>query len=442
MLRVGIGFCIFAIAIVLADAAWLESRRAFPTLPTMVSVVLAWGLLIGPTTFRKRLLVDSILMERWCTATVFAAFLALYAVSSFPATPYNEQLRQAVALIHGHTFIDAPRSYLEAAQVGPYRYALHPPLPAILMMPVAAVWGMSADQTAWSLLIGALDAALAWRLLGKFRLTLSARVWLMMFFGAGTILWSETIYGNTWSMPETCSIIFTLLALDEAFGEERPLRLGIYAGLAALSRYELAIAGMAYAIISMLRGPMLRGSMRRGRRIRDLMWMVPGFVAVGLVFLCFNEARYGSFFDQGIALTGPRDAPAFGLRYLLGNLNTVFVMGPSVDDNFPYFHPSFAGLSLIYTSPALILALRANLAKLEASLMLATAFLVSIPSLLCYANGFAQYGTRHYLQVFPFLLVMMAMGTRRADQLMKILIAASIILITFGVIHIRIWGLA
>jgi hypothetical protein len=432
MLRVGIGFCIFAIAIVLADAAWLESQRAFPSWPTIVAIILPWGLLIGPTSFRKRLLADSTSLERWCTATVFAAFLALYAVSSFPPTPYNEQLRQAVALIHGHTYIEAPTSYLEAAQVGPYRYALHPPLSAILMMPVAALWGMSGDQTAWSLFIGALDAALAWRLLGKFRLTLSARMWLTMFFGAGTILWSETIYGNTWSMPETCSIIFTLLALDEAFGEARPLRLGIYAGLAALSRYELAIAGVAYAIILM----------RRGRRIRDLLWMLPGFVAVGLVFVCFNEARYGSFFDQGIALTGPKDAPAFGLRYLLGNLNTVFVMGPSVDDNFPYFHPSFGGLSLIYTSPALILALRANLAKLEASLMLATAFLVSIPSLLCYANGFAQYGTRHYLQVFPFLLIMMAMGTRRADQLMKIIIAASIILITFGVIHIRIWGLA
>ena len=111
------------------------------------------------------------------------------------------------------------------------------------MMPVAAVWGMTTNQTMWSLLIGAIDAALAWRLLRRFRLSLSSRVWLTIFFGAGTILWSETIYGNTWSMPETCSVMFTLAALDEAFGPARPFRLGIYAGLAALSRYELAIAG-------------------------------------------------------------------------------------------------------------------------------------------------------------------------------------------------------
>ena len=71
----------------------------------------------------------------------------------------------------GHTYIDAPPNFLEAAQVGPYRYALHPPLAAILMMPAAAIWGMSANQTMWSLFIGALDAALAWRLLGRFRLS-------------------------------------------------------------------------------------------------------------------------------------------------------------------------------------------------------------------------------------------------------------------------------
>jgi len=400
MIAVGTGLCLFALDIVLSDALYLELRKQFPLWPTLAAAAIAWGLLIWPAVFRTRLETDAILLERWFTGTVFAGFLALYAVSSFPETPYNEQLRQAVAFLQGHTFIDAPSSYLEAAHVGIYRYALHPPLPAIMLMPLAAIWGMEVNQTTWSLFIGALDAALAWRLLGKFRLTLEARMWLTLFFGAGTILWSETIYGNTWSMPETCSIIFTLLALDEAFGLARPLRLGIFAGLAALSRYELALAGVAYAILALM----------RGRRIRELFLMLPGFLAAGIVFVCLNEARYGSFFDQGVALTGPVGAPSFGFRYLAFNLDTIFGMGPKVDDTFPYFHPNLEGLALVYTSPAFVLALRANLARLNALLMLVTAFVVSIPSLLCYANGFAQYGTRHYLQVFPFLLVMMAMG--------------------------------
>jgi hypothetical protein len=430
MKQVGIRFCIFAIAIVLVDAVCLERFQYFPNWPTLTAGAMAWGLLVWPATLGKRLGEDSAAVERWCGWTIFAAFLALYAVSSFPGTYYNEQLRQAVALLQGHTYIDAPRAFLEAAQIGPYRYALHPPLAAILMIPAAAAWGMRANQTMWSLFIGAIDAALAWRLLRRFRLSLSARVWLTLFFGAGTILWSETIYGNTWSMPETCSLMFTLAALDEAFGPARPLHLGIFAGLAALSRYELAIAGVTYAVLAL----------RRGRRIRDLLLMIPGFAAVGVIFVGLNEARFGSFFDQGVMLTGPKDG-AFGLRYLIGNLDTIFFMTPDIDDKFPYLHPAFRGQALTFTSPAFVLALKANLARVEPLLMLVTAFLISIPSLLCYANGFEQFGTRHYLQVFPFLLVLMAMGMRHADRLTRILIVSSIIFIGYGVVYVRIWGL-
>jgi hypothetical protein len=430
MKRVSLGFCIFAIAIVVADALYLADYRYLPSWPTLTAAAIASGLLIWPSGRRRQLLEDSAALERRCTWTVFAGFLALYAVSSFPGTYYNEQLRQAVAFLHGHISIDAPKTFLEAAQVGSYRYALHPPLAAIVMLPAAAVWGMEANQTMWSLFIGAIDAALAWRLLGRFGLSLSGRLWLTVFFGAGTILWSETIFGNTWSMPETCSLIFTLAALDEAFGPARPLRLGIYAGLAALARYELAIAGATYAILAM----------RRGRSIDELLLMIPGFAAAGVIFVGLNEARYGSFFDQGVILTGPGDG-AFRLRYLSENLATIFFMAPNLDGKFPYFHPSYSGQALPFTSPAFVLAFKANLGRMEPLLMLTTAFLVSIPSLLCYANGFEQFGTRHYLQVFPFLLVLMAMGMREADGLTRILIVTSIIFIGYGVVYVRIWGL-
>jgi hypothetical protein len=73
--------------------------------------------------------------------------------------------------------------------------------------------------------------------------------------------------------------------------------------------------------------------------------------------------------------------------------------------------------------------------------MIATAFLVSIPSLFYYVNGLEQFGARHYVQVYPFLLVLMAMGTRHPDRLTRILIVTSIILIGYGVVYVRIWGL-
>jgi hypothetical protein len=70
------------------------------------------------------------------------------------------------------------------------------------------------------------------------------------------------------------------------------------------------------------------------------------------------------------------------------------------------------------------------------------AVIAMTPSLFYFTNGFAQYGTRHYLHAFPFQLLLMAFGIhRRADQLTRILIVASVVLIAFGVWHERFYGL-
>src|SRR5580692_1711940 len=100
MREVGVGFCILAIAIVLIDAIYLDRFRYLPSWPTLTAGAMAWALLVRPAAYRRRLAEDSIALERWCLGTIFAAFLALYAVSSFPGTFYNEQVRQAVAFLH------------------------------------------------------------------------------------------------------------------------------------------------------------------------------------------------------------------------------------------------------------------------------------------------------------------------------------------------------
>src|SRR5258706_490665 len=78
---------------------------------------------------------------------------------------------------------------------------LHPPLPAILLMPFTAIWGMDTNQTEFSVLIGAIDAALAWILLGRLKVNLNPRVWLTVFFAMGNVLWYETVVGTTWALP-------------------------------------------------------------------------------------------------------------------------------------------------------------------------------------------------------------------------------------------------
>src|ERR1019366_229114 len=159
----------------------------------IISAIVALGALVYSfwLTDAERLIVETAFKrdEMLSQFAVFVVFLAFYAITAgSDVSPFDAHVRQAFAFIHGHAYIDAP-NYIEHAQVGPYSYQLHPPLPAFLLMPFVAIWGMSTNQNYFSIVVGALDIALAWRLLGRFRVTLNARKWLTVFFGAGTIIW-------------------------------------------------------------------------------------------------------------------------------------------------------------------------------------------------------------------------------------------------------------
>src|SRR5271163_293263 len=106
--------------------------------------------------------------ERLKFCLVFLLFLAFYALTAAPKTHFNEHVRLADALLHGHTWIQPPPSYMERANFGGHAYIVHPPLPAFTMVPLVAIFGPSLNQTMVSIVVGAFSVALAWRLCGLF----------------------------------------------------------------------------------------------------------------------------------------------------------------------------------------------------------------------------------------------------------------------------------
>jgi hypothetical protein len=428
----------FAIAVVFAVVGYafiLRNGWQLTRLDVISGIVALGGLVYSFRARSWERLVAEAAVPRYevlSQIAVFVLFLVFYAITAgSDVSPYNAHVRQAFALIHGHTYIDAP-NYIEHAQVGPYSYQLHPILPSLLLMPFTAIWGMDTNQTIFSIVFGALDVALAWRLLGRFRLTVSARTWLTVFFGAGTIVWYETVHGTSWGVSMVVAIAMTMLALDETFGEGRPWVVGIFAALAALARYDLAFVWPIYLALLYT----------RGRDIRELTWFIPGCVAIAAVYATFNLVRYHSVFDRGVFIFAPPGSHLFGWEHFPGNLYTLLFMSTRLDGSFPYIHPTFGGQALILTSPAFLLALRPSFRRIQTALVGIAALIAMAPSLFYFTNGFAQFGTRHYLHTFPFLFVLMAFGVhRRADQLTRILIAASVLMIAFGVWHERFYGL-
>ena len=82
-----------------------------------------------------------------------------------------------------------------------------------------------------------------------------------------------------------------------------------------------------------------------------------------------------------------------------------------LDDTLPYIHPTFGGQAMILTSPAFVLALRPSFRRIQTALVALAVLIAMTPSLFYFTNGFAQFGTRHYLHTFPFPIA--ADGFRR-----------------------------
>ena len=191
----------------------------------------------------------------------------------------------------------------------------------------------------------------------------------------------------------------------------------LFAALAALGRNDLVMAWPFYGLMLLV----------RGRRIRDLFWMGPGFATAGIIYGVFNYSRYGTFLDQSLRLWyrccdgGGYFNPAFGkaipspfsIHFLPANLDMLLFMGWGFNDTFPWLHPLGAGQALLLTSPAFVLALRASLKQPLTGLLWLAAILTMSASLIVYAPGFVQFGTRYYVQIYPFLLVLVAWAWAR-----------------------------
>jgi hypothetical protein len=434
------GFLVAAVSIVVIGYAIILKQRWELTRLDHISAILAVGALAYTYRLKRseQLITETAVKrdELLSQFAVFVLFLVFYAITAGSDTnPFNAHVRQAVAFIHRHAYIEAP-NYIEHAQLGPYSYQLHPPLPAFLLMPFAAIWGLNTNQSYFSILVGALDVAFAWRLLGRFRITLNARRWLTAFLGVGTIIWFESIDGSSWAVSMTVAVMMTLLALDETFDKGRPAVVGLFAGVAALSRYDLALVWPVYLALLLF---------WRRRSILELFWFIPGCALMLITYMTFNYVRYHSIFDLGVAsylsTTPEAGKSLFALRYLPNNLFTLFFMAPRIDTKFPYIYPTFGGQSILTTSPAFLLAFRASWRRLDVALVAAGALLAATPVLFYVGNGASQFGTRHFVHAFPFVLVLMAMGMRRTDQMSRVLIVVSVCLIAWGVWCIRFYGL-
>ena len=169
---------------------------------------------------------------------VLLAFL-LYAVSN-PVhwNLYNHFVWQADAFLHGRAWFlwpipaggDLPQNdylrdvYPLTTPTGtPDGRALlpFPPLPALVLLPFVAVFGLATDQEWIAIGLAATGVGLAWWALGGLRLRTTVRAIATVIFATGTTWWWAAAVGSTWYLAHLVAVNAALLAVGIALRHDR-----------------------------------------------------------------------------------------------------------------------------------------------------------------------------------------------------------------------------
>ena len=364
-------------------------------------------------------------LRRYSGAAAAAAltFVVILISSHLRSTQQNNYVRVAYAWLHGRMWIDWPGRWMDAVQYNGHYYGVDGPVPALFMLPWVAIWGNDANQTTVAIVFAAVATGLAWLLAERLGVTdLSTKVFLAIFFVAGTDVWWCAELGDVWFLAHLCAVTFVLGALLELCGRNRGWVVALCGVLACGARFP-EVAALPLLGWGLWTGAFAGAVPARAERMKRLRSFFIVLACWAIAFVGYDELMWGTIFDIGHTVYyhadgwGQKTGSPFQLSYLPYQIYSFFFRAPVFVEwlqhpVWPYVKPDTNGIALTFTSPALVLAFLAKTPRNVVTALWITTALVAAPEFLYYLNGWVQFGMRHALDFLPYLFALMAIGVR------------------------------
>lgn len=379
----------------------------------------------------------------------------------------------AQSFVRGKLSVDAlPGSYADVVYWQGHKYLPFGPLPALLLVPFLPLLQAGLPSVTVGHLFTLLNIALFYSLLGRAGIVGARRRWALLLFFFSTSYFSTILdltADDSWLFAHVITTTFLLLAFRETLGRRRPVAMGLFLGLAALTRFTTIFA-LPFFIWMLLDRPKPDTShLQEGEEDNEPAdGRAPGRPRLNLAFagstlklllglagplallFAYNYARFGSPLESGYSkavlyydvLDQARAHGLFSLAHIPKNLFMFLLQGPlpypSTDApvlQFPYLIPSPWGMSILLTSPAIIYALRAGLKKpLERACWLGV-ISTMVAIFTYYGVGYAQFGFRYALDFIPLLVILAALGFgARPSRRVGVLVVAGMVVNLWGVL--------
>jgi hypothetical protein len=322
----------------------------------------------------------------------------------------------AYSLLHRHVdLIQLPPVTYDLLQHNGQWFVAGSPMPSILMLPFVALFGVGFGDVWFNVVLGALDVALVYSLLGIllqhperslgeakskdaphsstplhsaqsarfFTISESARRWITLLFALGTPFWYLASLGTYWFIAHVVVVCFTLLATREALTRQRWFLVGLWLACAGFARPTALFLTPFFLIIMVY--AMRNTKQRIAWCVVHNVELFGAALAIGVgAHFAYNYARFKSFTDFGYAyVVGAPNITrvyerygGFNPRFLPCNLAVSFLSPPEVNGAVPTFitqacayllegvnlsdtsaliAPNPLGMSVFFVTPALLI---------------------------------------------------------------------------------------
>ena len=355
---------------------------------------------------------------------------------------------QALNWLQGRLYIaDGERyTWLELAIYDRKYWCSFPPVPALVILPLALIFGQATPNNLLVGVYGLVSAALAFKLMRRFgRSCPASAFWSVFLVWGSNMLWMTT-YGGVWFQAQALCMVLSLGGCLAAVSDKKGLSLFLLAlavGCRPFTAVFLPVFVLCFAWQERENGGLWRALLRQWRHCL-------GAVAVALALMGYNYARFGDPLQFGhdyLPEFTEAEHGQFALCYLWPNLRRILFEPVRIRDgalSFPVFdgfmfyvaNPLF--LALFYEQIRALVTRRTDFTGTALTLGMVIELL-----LLCMHKTFGgwQFGCRYTCDLLPFALLYIARrGRTKTSPALWALAALAVAFNVYGVFFMYHWA--
>lgn len=351
--------------------------------------------------------------------------------------------------LQGQLYLSNPPYTHDLTLYDGHWYVPMPPLPAILMMPLAYWLGFENINTSYfSIAFSAINGMLVYFILREFKnrkwiqtSTLGIFLLVILFLFGTPHLWVG-MSGRGWFVSQILTVTFLALAIYSAVKSWSAWIVGLFIAIAITARPNSLMTWPIVVAISM---QILRENQGDIYWKHFITWSLKTAIPIVLAIvslLIYNYFRFENFFDFGYTtINGAPDIVykaqqwgIFSTHFVARNLYLIFFEMPWLNLNSRWFiEPSGAGMSMFLTTPAFIYLFR-RYPKQWWVIGAWVAIIFNMVLLSLYHNtGAHQFGYRYILDFLIPLIAMLAVGINKSIPWHFIVVVAlSIVINLYG----------